>query len=184
MTANSRSTGIRMDHPALRRRLLERGGPFRRGCWRAHPQHRGNPQRHRGRCGGGADRNVKVRDFAAARRCSCAGGPAGSTGQLFGFARHGATRRPSVRWRSCQAPPLSCLMQSLRDDGLLVACKAAGLDWETAAAILDCRYSTGSLGAAELARAKIHFTKTKIEDARRLLTFWKVRSTPTPSRVN
>ena len=42
------------------------------------------------------------------------------------------------------------LMQSLRDDGLLVACKAAELSWETTAAVLECRYSTGSLGATEL----------------------------------
>ena len=70
-------------------------------------------------------------------------------------------------------------MQSLRDDGLLVACKAAELSWETTAAVLECRYSTGSLGAAELARAKRQFARMTAENARRMLSFWQVRaSTP------
>ena len=76
------------------------------------------------------------------------------------------------------------LMQSLRDDGLLVACRAAKLGWETAAAILECRYSTGSMGAAELARAKSHFAGITADNARRMLTFWQVRASPGPSRIN
>src|SRR5258705_12340925 len=76
------------------------------------------------------------------------------------------------------------LMQSLRDDGLLVACRAAALSWETTSAILGCRYSTGSLGADELANAIIHFDGIGAENARRLLTFWQVRSSPSPSHVN
>ena len=67
-------------------------------------------------------------------------------------------------------------MQSLRDDGLLVACKAAELMWETTAAVLECRYSTGSLGAAELAGKApicVHFdgkcaAQPALADARRL----------------
>jgi len=76
------------------------------------------------------------------------------------------------------------LMQSLRDDGLLVACKAAKLTWETTAAVLECRYSTGSLGAAELARAKHQFAATTTENARRMLSFWQVRAATSPSRAN
>ena len=75
------------------------------------------------------------------------------------------------------------LMQSLRDDGLLVACRAAKLSWETTAAVLGCRYSTGSVGPADLARAKSHFAGMTIENARRMLTFWQVRSTA-PMRAN
>ena len=74
-------------------------------------------------------------------------------------------------------------MQSLRDDGLLVACRAAKLGWETTAAVLECRYSTGSLGAVELVKAKSHFAGITIENARRMLTFWQVRATA-PSRTN
>jgi hypothetical protein len=75
------------------------------------------------------------------------------------------------------------LMQSLRDDGLLVACKAAWLSWDTTAAILECRYSTGSLGAAGLARAKNHFTGMTADNARRMLNFWQVRAAA-PLRMN
>src|SRR5262249_39455771 len=76
------------------------------------------------------------------------------------------------------------LMQSLRDDGLVVACRAAKLSWETTAAVLECRYSTGSVGAAELGKAKSHFNGTTIEHARRMLSFWRVRSPVPPSRTN
>ena len=36
------------------------------------------------------------------------------------------------------------LMQSLRDDGVLIPCKVAGLSWETVSAILESRFATGS----------------------------------------
>jgi hypothetical protein len=73
------------------------------------------------------------------------------------------------------------LMQSLRHDGLLVPCRAAGLSWETTAAILECRYLTGSLGPAELAKVKGQFAKMTAENARRLLRFWQIRSSSSPS---
>jgi len=38
------------------------------------------------------------------------------------------------------------LMQSLRDDGILVPCKVAGLAWETVSAVLESRFATGSVG--------------------------------------
>lgn len=75
------------------------------------------------------------------------------------------------------------LMQSLRDDGLLVACKATGLSWGTTLAVLECRYSTGALGPAELARAKTHFASITIENAKRMLAFWQVKSVA-PVRPN
>lgn len=75
------------------------------------------------------------------------------------------------------------LMQSLRDDGLLVACKAMDLAWETTAAVLDCRYSTGSATAAELARARGQYSGMTVENARRTLAFWQVRSTA-PARTH
>jgi hypothetical protein len=66
----------------------------------------------------------------------------------------------------------------------LVACRAAGLSWETTSAVLECRYSTGSLRTDELAKAKTHFDRITADNARRLLTFWQVRASPSPSRVN
>ena len=76
------------------------------------------------------------------------------------------------------------LMQSLRDDGILVPCKAAGLGWETVTAILDSRFSTGSTGPHELAKAKVQFAKITTESANRLLRFWQVRSSSSPSSMN
>jgi uncharacterized protein (DUF2336 family) len=69
------------------------------------------------------------------------------------------------------------LMQSLRDDGVLIPCKAANLGWKTVSAILESRFSTGSMGSHELAKAKAQFAKMTTENARRLLRFWQVRAT-------
>ena len=69
----------------------------------------------------------------------------------------GAMRRP---WRALAALSGSTvevirpLMQSLRDDGLLVPCKAAQLSWETTAAVLESRFATGAMKPADLARAQ------------------------------
>jgi len=68
-------------------------------------------------------------------------------------------------------------MQSLRDDGVLVPCKAAGLGWETVSAVLNSRFTSGSMAPRELARAKDHFAELTTDDARRLLRFWQVRRT-------
>ena len=67
------------------------------------------------------------------------------------------------------------LMQSLRYDGILVACKAADLAWDTVSAILDCRYMSGSTNSLELAKAHEEFVSMNSEAARRLLRFWQVR---------
>ncbi len=76
------------------------------------------------------------------------------------------------------------LMQSLRDDGILIHCKVDGLSWEITSGILECRYSTGSMGPHELATAKSPLAKITVESAQRLLKFWQVRSTPAPNNVN
>ena len=73
------------------------------------------------------------------------------------------------------------LMQSLRDDGVLIPCKAAGLSWNTVSAVLESRFSTGSMGPRELAKAQDQFAKITTENAQRLLRFWQVRS---PSQIN
>jgi uncharacterized protein (DUF2336 family) len=68
------------------------------------------------------------------------------------------------------------LMQSLLDDGVLVPCKAAELSWKTVGAILQCRFATGSLTQSELEKAERTFSDMTVENARRLLTFWRVRT--------
>ena len=76
------------------------------------------------------------------------------------------------------------LMQSLRDEGVLVPCRVAGLSWDTVHAVLESRLATGSMGPHELANARSQFGKLTAENARRLLSFWQVRSSPTPSSIN
>jgi uncharacterized protein (DUF2336 family) len=68
------------------------------------------------------------------------------------------------------------LMQSLRDDGLLVPCSAAELSWETTSAVLESRYAIGAMKPSDLDRAKNIFARMMPENARRTLRFWQVRS--------
>jgi uncharacterized protein (DUF2336 family) len=72
------------------------------------------------------------------------------------------------------------LMQSLRDDGVLIPCKAAGLSWETVTAILESRFATGSMGPHELEKIRGQFAQITNHTARRLLRFWQVRSSSSP----
>jgi uncharacterized protein (DUF2336 family) len=67
------------------------------------------------------------------------------------------------------------LMQSLRDDGVLIPCKAAGLSWETIHAVLESRFATGSMAVHELAKARAQFGGLSAEDARRQLRVWQMR---------
>ena len=138
----------------------------------------------------GVDREMsRVRDFTAARRFVTQLQEDGELDEaaLFEFARqrkYEETVAALAELSQSTIEVIRPLMQSLRDDGLLVACRAAGLGWETTSAVLECRYSTGSLATDELAKAKIHFDGIAAGNARRLLTFWQVRSTPAPSHVN
>jgi uncharacterized protein (DUF2336 family) len=68
------------------------------------------------------------------------------------------------------------LMQSLRGDGILVPCKAAGLQWETVKAVLDSRFMSGNTGPDELAKLKDKFAALTADEAHRLLKLWTVRS--------
>jgi uncharacterized protein (DUF2336 family) len=136
-----------------------------------------------------ADREMsKVRDFTAAKRfvAQLKDKKELNEAALADFAkwkRYEETVVALAELSQSNIEVIRPLMQSLRDDGLVVACKAAGLGWETTVAVLECRYSTGSLGAAELARAKTHFANGTIENARRMLAFWQVRSVA-PARPN
>ena len=70
------------------------------------------------------------------------------------------------------------LMQSLRDDGVLVSCRAVELGWETVSAVLQCRFVTGAMSPIELANARRQYTNITAEKARQLLRFWRVRISP------
>ncbi|MEY9180835.1 uncharacterized protein (DUF2336 family) [Bradyrhizobium sp. USDA 326] len=130
----------------------------------------------------GVEREMSgVRDFEGAKR-AIAGLKA--TGQLDEAALSGFARQRRYEETVASLAALSGstvdvirpLMQSLREDGLLVPCKAAQLSWETTAAVLESRFATGAMKPADLARAQDHFARMTTEDARRTLRFWQVRA--------
>jgi uncharacterized protein (DUF2336 family) len=128
----------------------------------------------------------KVRDFTAAKRFVALLKENGELNEatLFGFARqrqYEETVAALAALSKSTVEVIRPLMQSLRDDGVLVPCKAAGLSWETASAVLESRFAGGSLGPHELAKAAGQFAKLTPENARRLLRFWQVRSISPPS---
>ena len=67
------------------------------------------------------------------------------------------------------------LMQGLRDDGVLVSCRAAELDWETVSAVLQCRFVTGAMSPIKSTHARRRYMNITVEKARQLLRFWQVR---------
>lgn len=131
----------------------------------------------------------KVRDFTAAKRFVALLKENGELNEatLFGFARqrqYEETVAALAELSKSTVEVIRPLMQSLRDDGVLVPCKAAGLSWETASAVLESRFASGSIGPNELAKAAGQFAKLTPENARRLLRFWQVRSISSPSSAS
>lgn len=183
-------TGIRVDLPfELRRRLLRDATEAVRTrlLSRAPPHLFEEIQNAIAAVATGVDREMSAaRDFAAAKREIGKLKEAGRLNEaaLFEFARQRKYQETVVALAllSNSAPEVvRPLMQSLRDDGLLIPCRAAQLSWETTSAVLESRYATGSMKPADLARAKRLFARLTIENAQRTLRFWQVRSN-TPTR--
>jgi len=131
----------------------------------------------------------RVRDFAAAKRFVALLNSNGELNEaaLFGFAKqrkYEETVAALAVLSQSTVEVIRSLMQSPRDDGLLIPCKVAELSWETVVAVLESRFSTGSMGPHELAKAKGQFAKMTTENARRLLRFWQVRSSTSPPSVH
>ena len=88
----------------------------------------------------------------------------------------------------CSAPVelIAPLMRSVRDDGLLIACKSAGLKWPTVQQILKGRLIHKGLGDPEFTVAKSDYLRLSHATAQRTMRFWKVRvgaSNAAPSAV-
>jgi uncharacterized protein (DUF2336 family) len=130
----------------------------------------------------GVDREMsRVRDFTAAQRFVALLKNNGELNEttLLGFARqrkYEETVAALAELSESTIDVIRPLMQSLRDDGVLIPCRVAGLSWETVHAVLESRFATGSMGPHELAKAKDQFGRVTIENAGRLLRFWQVRS--------
>jgi uncharacterized protein (DUF2336 family) len=130
-----------------------------------------------------------VREFTAAQRMVARLKDGGELREatLFEFAKqrkYEETVAALAALSHCSIEVIRPLMQSLRDDGVLVPCKVAGLSWETVHAVLESRLASGSMGPHELANARSQFGRMTVENARRLLSFWQVRSAPTSSSLN
>ena len=186
-------TGIRIDLPAKLRDQLFRSATeeVRSRLLSRAPPHLFEEIRNAiATVAAGASREMsKVRNFTAAKHLVAQLKANGRLNEatLSGFARqrkYEETVAALAELSQATIEVIRPLMQSLRDDGLLVPCRVAGLSWETTSAVLEARYSTGSMGPVELAKAKSQFAKMTIENARRLLNFWQVRSSSSPARAN
>ena len=71
---------------------------------------------------------------------------------------------------------VAALMKSERNEGLLVACKAAELKWPTASAVLRNRFADHPASDAELAAAKTDYLTLSQASAQRTLRFWQIRA--------
>lgn len=178
-------TGIRVDLPAeLRHQLLRSATEAVRSrlLSRAPPHLFEEIRTAIATVAAGVDREMsRVRDFTTARRFVALLNANGELTEatLLDFAKqrkYEETVAALAELAQTTIEVIRPLMQSLRDDGVLVPCKAAGLGWKTVSAILESRYSTGSMAPRELAKAKDQFAKITPENARRLLRFWQVRS--------
>jgi uncharacterized protein (DUF2336 family) len=178
-------TGIRVDLPSeLRQQLLRNATEAVRSrlLSRAPPHLFEEIRSAIAAVSAGVNREMsKVRDFAAAKRFVALLNDKGELNEatLLGFAKERKYEETVAALAELSRSTLEVirpLMQSLRDDGVLIPCKAAGLSWETVHAVLDSRFATGRMGPHELAKAQRQFAKLTAENARRLLRFWQVRS--------
>lgn len=186
-------TGIRVDlPPELRDQLLRNATEVVRSrlLARAPPHIFDEIRRAIAVVSAGVNREMsKVRDFTAAKQFVALLNKTGELNEatLFGFAKHRQyeeTVAALAELSRSSVEVIRPLMQSLRDDGILVPCKVAGLGWETVSAVLESRFASGSMGPHELAKAKSQFARITTENARRLLRFWQVRSVSSSSRPN
>ena len=186
-------TGLRVDLPAeLRHQLLRQATEAVRSrlLSRAPPHLFEEIRNAIAAVAAGADREMSaVRDFGEAKRFIALLRKNGELNEaaLLAFARqrkYAETVAALAELAKSTVEVVRPLMKSLRDDGVLIPCKAAGLNFETVGAILNSRFTSGSMGPHELAKAKDQFAKIALDDARRLLRFWQVRSNSSPSSLN
>jgi uncharacterized protein (DUF2336 family) len=186
-------TGIRVDLPSeLRRRLLSNATEVVRSrlLSRAPPHVFEEIRSAIVAVSAGVDREMsRIRDFTTAKRFVGLLKDNGELNEatLFRFAKQRKYEETVAALAALSQSTIEVirpLMQSLRGDGVLIPCKVAGLGWETAHAVLESRFATGSMGPHELAEAKGQFARLTTENARRLLRFWQVRSSSSPQSAN
>ncbi len=178
-------TGIRVDlPPALRDQLLRKATEAVRArlLSRAPPHIFEEIRTAITAVTAGVNRDMsKASDFTAAKRLVATLKESGELDEaaLFRFAKqrkYEETVAALAQLSQSSIEVVRPLMQSLRDDGVIVLCKAAQFRWETVAAVLESRFASGSMKPGEIAEAQRQFAGMTVENARRLLRFWQVRS--------
>ena len=186
-------TGIRVDLPSeLRQKLLHNATEAVRSrlLSRAPPHLFEEIRNAITTASEGAGREMaKARDFDAARHYVASLGKSGHLNEaaLLSFAkqrRYEETVAALAAMSRSDLEVIRPLMQSLRDDGVLIPCRVAGLGWDTVAAVLNSRFASGSMGPHELVKAKDAYAKLTLENAQRMLRFWQVRATDAPAKAN
>src|SRR5882757_3726035 len=185
-------TGIRVDLPVgLRRQLLSSATEAVRSrlLSRAPPHLFEEIRSAIATVSAGVDREMsRVRDFAAAKRYVAMLAKNGQLNEaaLLSFAKQRKYEETVAALAELSRSGIDVirpLMQSLRDDGLLIPCRVAGLSWDTVQAVFDSRFASGSMGPHELGNAKAQYAKLTLDNAQRMLRFWQVKATG-PSGVN
>jgi uncharacterized protein (DUF2336 family) len=186
-------TGVRVDLPAdLRQQLLRSAtDAVRTRLLSRAPPHLFEEIRDAiATAAAGANREMsRTRDFAAAYRFVASLKKHGQLNEatLLGFAKerkYAETVAALAELSKSSIDVIRPVMQSLRDDGVLIPCRVAGLNWDTVAAILDSRFASGTMGRHELQRAREQYVKLTSDNARRLLRFWQVRPAAPPAKAN
>lgn len=186
-------TGIRIDLPSeLRQKLLHNATEAVRSrlLSRAPPHLFEEIRRAITTASEGAGREMaKARDFAGAQRYVASLGKSGHLNEaaLLSFAKQRKYEETVAALAAMSRSDLEVirpLMQSLRDDGVLIPCRVIGLGWETVTAVLNSRFASGSMGPHELSVAKEAYAKLTLENAQRMLRFWQVRATDAPVKTN
>ena len=186
-------TGIRVDLPAdLRQQLLRSATEAVRSrlLSRAPPHLFEEIRDAIAVAVAGASREMsRTRDFTAAQRFVASLKKHGQLDEaaLAGFAKerkYAETVAALAELSKSSIEVIRPVMQSLRDDGVLIPCRVAGLSWDTVAAVLDSRFASGTTGKHELARAKEQYAKLTPDNARRLLRFWQVRPVAPAAKPN
>jgi hypothetical protein len=103
-------------------------------------------------------------------------------GELFAERRYEETIAALAELSKSSIEVVRPLMQSLRSDGILVPCKAAGLRWETVHAVLDSRFMSGATHPDELDKLRTKYNALTAEEAHRLLKLWTVRLDAPPKK--
>jgi uncharacterized protein (DUF2336 family) len=100
-------------------------------------------------------------------------------GQLVEFAAARQHEEIVAALSALTAMPVELIapvMKSIRSDGLLVLCKAAGLKWRSTKAILESRIVKEPMTENELQQSEQDYSRLSQSTAQRTLRFWKVRS--------